>query len=680
MELKRKLYKTQLDGEEISLEFSDLAGQANAAVIGKHGNTTVLTTVVMGKEDTSGDYFPLTVDYEEKFYAVGKILGSRFVRREGKASDDAILSARLIDRTIRPLFDPRLRREVQVVVMILEYDEKTDPDIIGLLSTSAALAVSDIPWDGPVAGVKLGSNEGKDDPRYYSSFFAGGKGMINMIEFEGKEIEEENIVSLFNEAQEKIEKLIDFEKSIVSQIGKEKASVMLPEYDGKLLEKIKSFVSPKLENALKTKSVESLKKELFDHLLSENPDISLTQAEQLFESETDSFVHNLAINHAARVDGRSFDEIRDLYAEVGTLKRTHGSSVFTRGATQVLAVTTLASPASEQLIETIEFSGKRRFMLNYNFPKFSTGETGRSRGPGRREIGHGALATKAIANLIPSKEDFPYTIRIVAETLSSNGSSSMASTCAACLSLLDAGVPLKKHIGGIAIGLMMENPDRYKILTDIQGPEDHYGDMDLKVAGTRDGVTAVQMDVKIQGITSKIFSDGLLAAKKARTKILDVMERALPKYRDQISEFAPTILKLPIEQEKIGLLIGPGGKTINGIIAASGGDTSIDIEQEGIVFVSGTDRERVKGAYERVKSIIRDIEVGEVVEGRVLKIFEFGAIVDLGGDKDGMIHVSELKNGFVKNVGDVLRVGDVVKAKVIRVENGKIGLSLKALE
>jgi len=680
MELKRKIYKTQLDGEEISFEFSNLAGQTNASVIGRHGNTTVLTTVVMGKEDTQGDYFPLTVDYEEKFYAVGKILGSRFMRREGRASDEAILSARLIDRTIRPLFDSRLRREVQVVVMILEYDEKTDPDIIGLLSTSVALAISDIPWGGPVAGVKLESKTPRDNANYYSSFFAGNSGKINMIEFDGKEASEEKVYKLFEDAQKKIEELITFQKNIVSEIGKEKVGVMLPEPDKDLIKKIHDFISEKLANAFKTKTVEELKKELFEYLKESDPEVSLAQVEQIFEDQADIFVHTMAIKDGARVDGRKFDEIRDLYAEVGTLSRTHGSAIFMRGTTQVLAVTTLASPESEQLIETIEFSGKRRFMLNYNFPKFSTGETGRSRGPGRREIGHGALATKALINLIPPKDEFPYTIRIVAETLSSNGSSSMASTCAACLSLLDAGVPIKKHIAGIAIGLMMDTDNSYKILTDIQGPEDHYGDMDLKIAGTKDGITAIQMDVKIQGITAQMFKDSLSAARGAHARILSVMENTLPKHRDHVSDFAPTILTLPIAQEKIGLLIGPGGKTINNIISACGGEVSIDIEQEGMVFVSGVDKNLAQKAYEMVKNIIRDIEVGEIVEGTIVKILEFGAIVDLGGDKDGMIHVSELKSGFVKSVEDVVHVGDVIKAKVIKVENGRIGLSLKALE
>jgi len=691
MKLNRKIYTTQLDGEEISLEFSELAGQANASVIGRHGNTTVLATVVMGKEDTQGDYLPLTVDYEEKFYAVGKILGSRFMRREGRPSDDATLSARLIDRAIRPLFNQRLRREVQVVVMILEYDEKTDPDIIGLLSASIALAVSDIPWDGPVAGVKFTSGTSKESSNYYTSFFAGGKGKIypnasmekvgvNMIEFDGKEIAEETARKLFSEAQKKIETLIEFQKKIVSEIGKRKAEIMIPEPDVELVKSVHEFISNKIEETLKTKTVEQLKKSLFEHIKEKNPDISFVYIENIFEQEIDVFVHKQAIEKNTRVDGRKFDEIRDLYAEVGVLKRTHGSAIFTRGATQVLAVTTLASPSAEQLIETLKFSGKRRFMLNYNFPKFSTGETGRSRGPGRREIGHGALAMKAIANIIPSKEEFPYAIRVVAETLSSNGSSSMASTCSTCLSLMDAGVPLKKHVAGIAIGLMSNESGAYKILTDIQGPEDHYGDMDLKIAGTRNGITAIQMDVKINGITPEIFRDALDAGKKAREEILVIMENTLPKYRDHVSPFAPTIMTLPISQEKIGLVIGPGGKTINGIIAEVGGGIAIDIEQEGLVFVSGIDKNAVQKAYNIVKSIIRDIEIGEVVEGTVVKIFEFGAIVDLGGDKDGMIHVSELKNGFVKSVEEVLHIGDVVKAKVIRAENGKIGLSIKALE
>ncbi|MEK7542869.1 MAG: polyribonucleotide nucleotidyltransferase [Patescibacteria group bacterium] len=699
MNLNRKIYKTTLNGEEISLEFSELAGQANAAVVGRYGNTAVLVTVVMGKEETNGDYFPLSVDYEERFYAAGKIIGSRFIRREGRASDEATLSARLIDRAIRPLFDQRLRREVRVVVTILSYDEKNDPDVIGLISASAVLCVSNIPWNGPVAGVKLFSSESRESSDFYLSFFAGTEDKINMIEFEGKEVQENFALELFNKGHKDIKDLINFQKMIAAEIGKKKENDLFSKPDEKTLSFVRSFLSGRIESSMSEKDgLDTLKKELFIKADKEEG-VEKSHIEGIFENEVDEFVHNQAIKHNKRPDGRKFDEVRDLYAEVGTFERLHGSAIFMRGATQILAVTTLGSPALEQLVETIEFSGKRHFMLHYNFPSFATGETKSSRGPGRREIGHGALASKAIINLLPSKEEFPYTIRVVAETLSSNGSSSMASTCAACLSLMDAGVPIKKHVAGIAIGLM-SNPSagsrlrlgfggqagqvgEYKILTDIQGPEDHYGDMDFKVAGTRDGITAIQMDVKINGINEKIFTEALIAAQKARAQILDVMEKALPHYRENISKYAPIIMKLLIPQDKIGLLIGPGGKTIKAIISDCGEGVSIDIEQEkddGTVFVSGTDHAAVEKAFSIVKNLTRDIEIGEIIEGTVIKILEFGAIVDLGGGKDGMIHVSELKNGFTKSVEEVLHVGDHVTAKVIRADpEGKIGLSLKAL-
>ncbi|MDO8557144.1 MAG: polyribonucleotide nucleotidyltransferase [Candidatus Jorgensenbacteria bacterium] len=683
MNLNRKTYKTTLDGEDLSLEFSELAGQANAAVIGRLGQTAVLVTAVMGKNDVSGDFFPLSVDYEERFYAAGKILGSRFIRREGKASDDAILSGRLIDRTMRPLFDPRLRREVKIVVTVLAYDEKNDPDIISLIAASAALGVSNIPWGGPVAGVKLASSEPRESDAFYTSTFAGTETQINMIELEGKEIQENLAAKLFADAQKKIGELVTFQKAIIKEIGKPKENVALPEPDQETLSFVQKFLSDKLETAMREKTLDALKDELFKQAESET---GLNKALMLgiFEDYIDAFVHTEAIKKGKRPDGRKFDEVRDLYAEVGILERTHGSAIFMRGTTQILAVTTLGSPAAEQLIETIEFSGKKRFMLHYNFPSFATGEIKQSRGPGRREIGHGALALKALINMIPSKDEFPYAIRVVAETLSSNGSSSMASTCAACLSLMDAGVPIKKLVAGIAIGLMSDERE-YKILTDIQGPEDHYGDMDLKIAGTRDGITAIQMDVKINGIDAKIFADGLAAAQKARFHILDVMEKTLPKYRETVSSYAPIIMKIPIPQDKIGLLIGPGGRTIKGIISDVGENVAIDIEQEngqaeGYVFVSGTDRVAVEKAFAIVKGLTREYTVGEIIEGPIVRILEFGAIVDLGGGKDGMIHVSELKEGFTKRVEDVLHIGDRVTAKVIRVDpEGKIGLSLKAM-
>ncbi len=682
MDLKRKTYATQLNGEEISIEVSELAHQANAAVIGKHGETVVLATVVMGKSESSLPYFPLTVDYEERFYAAGKILGSRFIRREGRPSDEATLSARLIDRTIRPLFDQRLRRDIQVTVTVLAYDETHDPDAVALLAISTALSISDIPWNGPVAGVSF-KDISAEDVLNYQGFFAGTEDKINMIELEGREIEEKTALSLFEEAQKHIRSLIAFQQEIHKEIGKPKIELVFPEPTAELTKAIEQFLSDKLPSAVREKKIGDLKNELMDYLRdSDYESENLRIADDFFEHAVDVFVHREAIEHEARSDGRKLNEVRDLHAEIGLFERTHGSGLFIRGDTQVLAVTTLAAPSAEQLVETMETTGKKRFMFHYNFPNFSVGEVGRSRGPGRREIGHGTLAAKAVQYLLPSKEDFPYAIRVVAETLSSNGSSSMASACAASLSLMDAGVPLAKHAAGIAMGLMSEPGGKnYKILTDIQGPEDHHGDMDLKVAGTRDGITAVQMDVKIDGITQAIFEEALRDAKKARLHILEVMEKTIAKPHGHVSPHAPTIRTLRIDPEKIGALIGPGGRTINGIIAANEEKITIDIEQDGLVCVAGSDPELVDRGYHLVEQVVKDYKVGDIIEGEVIRILDFGAIVDLGGDRDGMIHVSELKNGFVKSVDEVLKMGDRVRAKVIRVEeNGKIGLSLKALE
>ena len=680
MNLEKKQFTTTLQGAPVTIEVSRLAGQANASVIGRFGDTTVLVTAVMGKTDTQLDYFPLSVDYEERFYASGKILGSRFVRREGKPSDEAILSGRIIDRTIRPLFDVRLRREVQITITILTYDEIHDPEEIGLLATSAALMISDIPWNGPVGGVR---REVKDNEtgKTWMSFFSGTKDFVNMIEFSGKEIDKETLKSVFESSHAEIKQLAAFQESIAKEIGKQKADVLMHEPSEETKNTIRTFLRGKIEDALRSRTIDSLKQDMFEYLKTlENSGDTLQCAEHIFESEVDKFVHDYAIHEGKRVDGRAFDQIRDLYADVGILPRMHGTGLFIRGETQVLAVATLASPAQEQLIETMEATTKKRFMLHYNFPKFSTGEVGRARSLGRREIGHGALAAKSIEQVIPSKEEFPYTIRVVAETLSSNGSSSMASTCAASLALMDAGVPIKKPVAGIAIGLMTGDNGEYKLLTDIQGPEDHYGDMDFKVTGTDEGIAAIQMDVKIGGINQEIFMNALNAAEKARMQILGVIQSALPAPRKNLSPFAPLIKTLKINPDKIGAVIGPGGKTINGIIEKCGGNIAIDIDEDGTVYISGTDHAGVMKGLDEVTALTHEYKIGEVVEGPVVRVLEFGAIVDLGGGQDGMIHVSELKEGFVKKVDDVVKVGDRVTAKVIRAEEGKIGLSIKAMK
>ncbi len=697
--LNKKIFSIDFAGQPLSLTISNLADQADASVLGQYGDTTVLVTAVMGKEDRDIDYFPLVVDYEEKFYAAGKIIGSRFVRREGRPSENAILSGRMIDRSIRPLFNHNLRRDVQLVITVLSYDEENDPDFIALLSASLALAISPIPWNGPIAGARLSRTiENKTIINPVNSFFIeNGQSLfdafvsateekINMIELAGKEIKESAIAESFELAHQEIKKLINFQKEIIGQVGKPKAEVSIAEPDSELRQKIKEFLKGKLAEALyaenkidRQNKILKLKGELKQYLINESVK-EFEFADYLFDEEINELIHFDIINSERRPDGRKIDEVRELFTEIGLLKRLHGSALFMRGNTQALAVTTLAAPGAEQLIETMEISAKRRFMLHYNFPPYSTGEVGRMGGVGRREVGHGNLAEKAIKAVLPTQEEFPYTIRVVSEILSSNGSSSMASACAASLSLMDAGVPIKKPVAGIAMGLMSEEKGNYKILTDIQGPEDHHGDMDCKVAGTSDGITAIQMDVKIDGVTLKQLAEVLEQAKKARLKILDVMTKTIAEPRKEISPYAPVVMVLDILPEQIGEVIGPGGKIINTIIKETGVQT-IDIEQTGRVFVAAGKAEQATSAIHYIKSMTRKIQVGEIIEGKVIKILEFGAIVDLGGGKDGMIHVSELKEGFVKKVEDVVKIGDTVKVKVIKTdENGRIGLSSKALQ
>jgi polyribonucleotide nucleotidyltransferase len=674
-----KTFSTTLDGDPLTIEVSDLAKQANGAVIVKHGDTVVLGTATMGVSDRVTDYFPLTVDYEERFYAVGKILGSRFVRREGRPTEEATLSARLIDRTIRPLFDQRLRAEVHVVTTILSYDGVHDPDPVALLAASAALTISDIPWNGPVAGIRT-EQRGADNETELLSLFAGTKERINMIEFEGKERGQAEAVELFAKAQKEIVRLVEFQEAIAGELGKKKAVFSFPEPDPLLLEKVRATLLPILNEAYRSKSgaaLHGVAHTIRETFAATESDETLATLDDLVEQEIETYVHHRGATEGARLDGRKPDELRPLHAQVGLLARTHGTGLFMRGDTQVLAVTTLASPEGNQLVESIEGTTKKSFLLHYNFPSFATGEPGRSRSPGRREIGHGALALKALKHVLPSKNQFPYAIRLVCETLSSNGSSSMASICAGCLSLMDAGVPITKPVAGIAMGLMTHG-DQYQIFTDIQGLEDHYGGMDFKVAGTEDGITAIQLDMKVDGLTAQMFEEALAQATRARREILTVMHETLPAPRASLSPHAPTILTLSIDPSRIGEIIGPGGKVINGIIAAAGGNITIDIEQEGKVYVGGTDRAMVEWAMQEIKEIVREFKVGEIVEGEVVKMLDFGAIVDLGGGKDGMLHVSELREDFVKQPSDVVKLGDRLKLKIIRVDqDGRIGLSLK---
>lgn len=695
MSLDAKKFTIDFQGEPLTLEVSRLAEQASGAVLGTYGDTVVLATVVMGKKDSPNDFLPLMVEYEQKFYAAGKILGSRFVRREGRAPDSAVLSGRLIDRTIRPLFDYRMRRDVQVVASVLSFDEEHSHEFVALMAVSAALACSNIPWAGPVAGVPIATIEGKSvvAPKFSQlknwtcdGFVAGTKEYISMIELEGKEVQEADAMDAFGKAQQEIARLVDFQNEMVKAVGKKKTTVKLVEASVEIREKIEAFLDKKLEAAMYMKvkmEREEKMSELRESLKAfvaadESMKGHEKEVDGLLEEILDRTVHEQILKKDRRPDGRAMDELRELSAEIHLYERLHGSALFMRGNTQALAVTTLASTEAGKLVETMDYAGTKHFLLHYNFPPFSVGEVKPLRGPSRRDIGHGALAEKALNYVLPNKENFPYTIRVVSEILSSNGSSSMATVCAASMSMMDAGVPIKKAAAGIAMGLMSDEEGNYKILTDIQGPEDFYGDMDFKVAGTRDGVTAIQLDVKIRGLSLQIIKETLAQTKRARLQILDAMTKAIERPRANVSKYAPVIVTLAINPEKIGLLIGPGGKTINGLIAKFGA-LAIDIEEDGKVFIAGATKEIAESVLREVEALTKEYKVGDVIHGKVIKILEFGAIVDLGGGNDGMIHVSELKEGFVKKVEDVVKVGDELFAKVVRVEDGRIGLSLKGM-
>ena len=699
-----KKYSLELGGQTLQIEIGKLANQANGAVTARLGDTVVLSTAVMSKNTKPGaDYMPLIVDYEEKFYARGKILGSRFVRREGRPSEEAILNARLIDRAIRPLFDQSIRNEIQIISTILSVDEKNDPDVVAMIAASIALSISDIPWNGPIAAVRIGHIDSKWilNPSFEERkagladlvISAAPDLKINMIEAGGSEIKEEELIAGFEFAEEHLKNIIELSKKIAADFSTPKFSAVLAAPDHELGEEVKKFANKDsaLENAIyeKKKSarvlgLDALKEELKAHIATIN-ETKTKEAEMALEKLIDKMVHKNILEKELRPDSRKLDEVRDLKTEINILPRTHGSGLFQRGETQVLSVLTLGAPSDEKIIEGMVISEKRHFVHQYNFPPYSVGETGRVGAPGRREIGHGALAEKALEPVIPKKEEFPYAIRVVSEVLSSNGSSSMASACASTLALMDGGVPISKPIAGIAMGLMMEPASakvsagkqntKYKILTDIQGPEDNYGDMDFKIAGSRDGVTAMQMDVKINGVTIKVLEETLAQAKKARLEILGQMAKIIAEPKKELSPLAPRIISMQIHVDKIREVIGPGGKVINDIIAKTGAD--IDIEDSGIIFITAENEKSGLEAKTMIEEIIKEYKVGDIVTGKVTQILDFGAIVEFGRGRDGMIHISELAPRRVEKVTDVVNVGDEVKVKIKRIEGGKISLSLK---
>jgi len=692
-------FKLQIGGRELKIEIKNLAEMAAGSCLVQYGDTLVLSTVVISEREREGiDFFPLTVDYEERYYAAGKILGSRYIRRESRPSDEAILTSRLIDRTIRPLFPKDLKREVQIVITCLSWDRENDPDIIGLIAASLVLSFSKVPWSGPISVVRVGKigDEFILNPTYEQRESScldlvvvgvekSGEILINMMEVEASEISEEVILKATEWAMPYLKKLIDFQNQIIKKVYlPEKILIEAPRQDLELEKEIKEFLGARLEKALyqpkkaeRVEDINNLKEELISYIEESHPQTGKGKyARDFFEKEIERLVHENIILKERRPDGRKLDEIREISCEAGILPRTHGSGLFCRGQTKSLSILTLGAPRDVKLLEGMEIVGKKRFMHHYNFPPYSTGEIKPMRGPGRRDIGHGMLVEKALLPLIPSFEEFPYTIRIVSEILSSNGSTSMASVSSSSLALMDAGVPIRKPATGIALGLMQNTKGDYKILTDIQGPEDHYGDMDLKVAGTKDGICAIQMDVKITGISQKILKEVLEQGKRTRLQILDKMAKVIERPRPELSPFAPRILTIQISPEKIREVIGPGGRVINEIIEECG--ASIDVEDTGKIFVTAEKEEAAKKAITWIKNITREVKVGEIFQGKVKRILDFGAFVEILPGQEGLVHISQLAPYRVKRVEDVVKVGETLPVKVISIdEQGRINLSLK---
>ncbi len=726
--MNKKEYSIELGGKILTAEFNDLAENADGSVMVRYGNTVVLATAVMGDKKDS-DFFPLTVEYEERFYATGKILGSRFVRREGRPSTEAILSGRIVDRTIRPLFDQRMRNEVQVIITTLSIDQD-DPDVVSVIAASLALGTSNIPWDGPVSAVRMARDgkwlvnpdfKAREEAGVVLEMVACGKdGMINMIEVASKEVGEDMVNEGLAKASEEIEKIQAWQKKIISEIGKPKTEVSLPEptpgtkelFHAEIAPKLASYVMSSKPGHDKINEINKIWTDLFEAKMitgkSEDEKGDAGMAQEVFEEAVNELLHTEAIENGKRADGRGMDDVRPLFAQAGGVSPIlHGSGIFYRGGTHILSTLTLGSPGDAQVIDALIEHEDKRFMHHYNFPPFSTGETGRVGGTNRRMIGHGALAEKALVPVIPAKDVFPYTIRLVSEAMSSNGSTSMGSVCGSTLALMDGGVPIKAPVAGIASGLMMRKKgigDRvkgkgesqnagegtipstlhptpysdyeYKVLTDIQGPEDHHGDMDFKVAGTRTGITAVQMDVKVGGIPLKVLSEAFEKAKVARFKILDVIEKAIPAPRAKISPNAPEIIVMKIKPDQIGLVIGSGGKTINEIRDVTHVE-DITIEDDGSIFITGKNETAAK-AKEIIYNMTREYVPGEKFEGEVTRLMDFGAFVKIGPNAEGLVHVSEMAPFRVERVETYVKEGDKVPVVVKEIdEKGRINLSIK---
>ena len=707
--MEKKVFKFNFRGKEISVENGALAKQADGAVLVRYGDTQVLAAAVMSKNASTADFFPLTINYLEKLYSVGKIPGG-FIKREGRPTEQATLASRLIDRPIRPLFADGFRNEVQVVAMPLSVDQDSTVEMTALLASSLSLMVSDIPFDGPVAGVVVGRVDGKFiinpsaeelEKTDITLSVAGTKDAINMVESGSKEVSEEDMIEALMFGHEAIKELCQFEEEIAKEIGKEKINVELKTLDEELVKEVNNFACSKMCEAIQIKDklekyaqIDKVKEDTVNEFAvryqdkpEEELEVLLKDVKTIVDNIEGEEVRRLITEEHIRPDGRKMDEIRDLHAEVDLLARTHGSALFTRGQTQVLSITTLGALGEHQVLDGLGIEDEKRFMHHYNFPAFSVGETGRYGSPGRREIGHGALGERALSQVIPSEEEFPYTIRVVSEVLESNGSSSQASICAGCMSLMAAGVPIKTPVAGIAMGLITKG-DKYTILTDIQGLEDHMGDMDFKVAGTKNGICALQMDIKIKGVTKEILSEALMQAKKARFEILDVMTSAIPEPRKELSKYAPKIETIRINPEKIKDVIGRGGEMITKIILECSNVTAVndknavkvDLEDDGRVLIYHTDPEIIRKTKEMIENVAREVEFGKVYNVKVTEITDFGAFVEVWPGCEGLIHISQLDTSRVEKVSDVVKVGDEILAVATGYDKkGKLNLSRKEL-
>ncbi len=698
---EKKIYSMDLAGRELTVEIGQLAKQASAAALIRYGETVILSTVVGSEKPSHLPFFPLTVNYEEKMYAVGKIPGG-FIKREGRPSENATIAARLIDRPIRPMFPEGYRNEVQIINTVLSVDPDNTPELTAMFGSSLVLGLSKIPFNGPIAGVNVAKIDGEliinpteaqEEESNIHVTVAGTKDAINMVESGADQVQEDELLAALLFGHETVKELNEFQEKIIAENGADKMEVelILPseelsqeisaDYKERMQEAIQLFDKQEraeATSALKEEAVAAYKEKHEDSELDKDElEELISDVKEVMNNLEKEEVRRLITEEKVRPDGRKPDEVRPLDSETGMLPRVHGSGLFTRGQTQALSTTTLGPINEYQVIDGLSSEEKKSFIHHYNFPHFSVGETGRMFGPGRREIGHGALGERALEPVIPSTEDFPYMIRVVSEVLESNGSSSQASICAATLSLMDAGVPIDAPVGGIAMGMVKTGED-YTILSDIQGLEDALGDMDFKVAGTRKGITALQMDIKIDGINTNILEEALEAAKVARMTILDNMEAEIAEPRTELSAYAPKIESLQVKEDQIKVVIGKGGETINGIIDETG--VKIDISDEGLVSIYGEDAEMIARAIEIIEELTEEVEVGKIYEGTVKRVENYGAFVEVIKGTDGLCHVSELSDSFVKNVSDVVSVGDKLDVKVLEVDDrGRINLSHKAV-